>query len=291
MSDRKTLLCFGYGYSASTLAEHLAVTEPGCWRCLGTRTNPPATRDGATTLLTYSGGQPTTDLRNAIASATHILVSIPPDLEGDPVVRDFADAIATAPALEWIGYYSTIGVYGDVGGAWIDETAPLRPSSERSLRRVRAESDWQKLAANSGARLNILRLPGIYGPGRSVIEALRTGTARRIVKPEQVFNRIHVLDIARATAAAMNTRSTSTILNVTDDEPSPPQDVVAYAADLLGLPPPPEVPFDAAAMTPMARSFYAENKRVSNARMKSELSFALAFPTYREGLLDILRAT
>lgn len=291
MTSTGTLLCFGHGYTARAVTEHLSDVAPGRWTCVGTRTNPPLARDGDTALVSYSGGQRTRALSEAIAAATHVLVSIPPDLEGDPVIRDVAGDLAAAPSLRWIGYYSTIGVYGDLAGAWVDESAPLKPMSERAFRRVRAETDWKAFAERTGIKLDIFRLPGIYGPGRSVIDALRAGTAKRIVKPGQVFNRIHVLDIARTTAAAMDAGSSSGVYNVTDDEPAPPQDVVAYAADLLNILAPPEVAFDAAVMTPMARSFYSENKRVSNARLKSGLSFSLAFPTYREGLLDILRTT
>ena len=224
-------------------------------------------------------------LRDDIAAADALIVSVPPGTCGDPVLAAFADAIAAAP-LRAIVYLSTVGVYGDHGGSWVDEATICRPVSARSRERLAAEEAWGELAARTVKALHVLRLAGIYGPGRSGFDKLAAGTARRIVKPGQVFNRIHVEDIARAIRAALEA-PTGGVWNVTDDEPAPPQEVVAYAASLMGLPPPPEVAFEAAEMTPMARSFYGENKRVSNARLREELGVELAFPTYREGLKAI----
>ena len=204
------------------------------------------------------------------------------------VLRHFRDELAALPDLAWVGYLSTVGVYGDWQGQWVDETSPTRPTSERSLRRVLAEKAWLGFGSETGRRVEIFRLSGIYGPGRSVIDNLRAGTARRIVKPGQVFNRIHVDDIAQVLAAAIDTPAGHTIYNVSDDEPAPPQDVVAYAAELLGLPIPPDIPFERAGLTGMAASFWAESKRVSNARMKTALGVTLAYPTYREGLRAIM---
>ena len=217
-------------------------------------------------------------------------MSIPPDAAGDPVLRHFGQEIARAPQLERIIYLSTIGVYGDHGGGWVDETTVPRPVNERSRERLAAEQAWQALAARTGKSLQILRLAGIYGPGHNALVALRNGTARRIVKPGQVFNRIHVEDIARAVAAARAAAGKSAVWNVSDDEPAPAEDVVAYAAGLLGIAPPPEIAFDAADLSPMARSFYGESKRVANAAMKARLGVELAFPTYREGLRQLFEA-
>ncbi len=222
-------------------------------------------------------------VRDAIADASHLLVSVPPDDIGDPMLRLAAEPLASARHLRSVVYLSTVGVYGDHGGAWIDEETVPAPKSRRSVARLEAEAAWQAIADKAGWSLAILRLSGIYGPGRNALVNLAKGTARRLVKPGQVFNRIHVADIAAAVDAAMS-KELSGAFNVTDDLPAPPQDVVAFAAELMGVEPPPEIPFETADLTPMARSFYGENKRVSNARMKQEMSLELAFPTYRDGL-------
>ncbi|WP_306228811.1 SDR family oxidoreductase [Mangrovibrevibacter kandeliae] len=222
-----------------------------------------------------------------MAVTTHLLISIAPGEAGDPVLATQRSRVLDQmPALRWIGYLSTVGVYGDHGGAWVDETGPLRPVSKRSVQRVEAEAGWQALADARDVPLAILRLSGIYGPGRSAIENLRAGTARRLVKPGQVFNRIHVADIAGA-LRLLSAQARGGVFNVTDDEPAPPQDVVAYAAGLLGIDPPAEIAFDTADLTPMARSFYGENKRVRNERLKSA-GYEFLFPTYREGLKNVL---
>jgi nucleoside-diphosphate-sugar epimerase len=213
-----------------------------------------------------------------------MLISIPPDLEGDAVLRHHLEDIAALRDLAWIGYLSSIGVYGDWQGRWVDETAPPRPISERSLRRLQAERLWRSFAHETGKRVAVFRLAGIYGPGRSVLETLRAETARRIVKPAQVFNRIHVDDIARVLSAAMARPGAYDLYNVADDEPAPPQDVVAFAAEVLGLPVPPAVAFDRAGLSSIAATFWAENKRVGNARIKQDLGVELAYPTYREGI-------
>jgi nucleoside-diphosphate-sugar epimerase len=233
---------------------------------------------------------PDTDARieERIASATHLLISIPPGEAGEPALAHFADAIANARDLDRIVYLSTIGVYGDADGAWIDEDAPTQPNSTRNRARVRAEQQWLALGERARKKITILRLAGIYGPGRNALVNLREGTARRLVKPGQVFNRIHVEDIARAIEAAFAPGAPSGIFNVTDDEPAPPQDVIAYAAKLLGIEPPPEIPFESADLTPMVRSFYSSNKRVSNRRTKQQLGVRLAYATYREGLAALV---
>ncbi|MGH6883666.1 MAG: SDR family NAD(P)-dependent oxidoreductase, partial [Hypericibacter sp.] len=193
-------------------------------------------------------------------------------------------ALVRAPNLAWIGYLSTVGVYGDAGGAWIDETAPLRPTLERNAMRVTVEQQWLDLARGRGADAQIFRLAGIYGPGRNAVVNLRRGTARRIVKPGQVFNRIHVEDITGTVMAGIEHPKAGPFFNVTDNEPAPPQDVVTFAAGLVGVEPPPEIAYDAAQLSPMARSFYGENKRVSNRLIREDLGYRLAFPTYREGI-------
>jgi nucleoside-diphosphate-sugar epimerase len=224
------------------------------------------------------------EITDCLASATHLLISVPPDDSGDPVLAHFAEAIAYASLLQRILYLSTIGVYGDANGAWIDEETPTEPNSTRNRARVVAEQQWLALGKRTGKSITILRLAGIYGPGRNTLVNLREGKARRLVKPGQVFNRIHVEDIARAIEASFAADASGGIFNVADDEPAPPQDVIAYAAELLGMEPPPEIPFDRADLTPMARSFYSSNKRVLNRRMKEQLGVTLAYPTYREGL-------
>jgi nucleoside-diphosphate-sugar epimerase len=275
------LFCFGYGYSAEALARRLS---PRLAALAGTRTNPAGPSEAGATLAAYKGDGPSEAVRGLLAGTTHILVSIPPDLEGDVVLRHFGQDIAALPGLAWVGYLSTVGVYGDARGAWVDETSPTRPLSERSLRRIEAEQAWLEFGRATGRRVDVFRLSGIYGPGRSVIDNLRAGTARRIVKPGQVFNRIHVDDIALVLAAAVERDTGHRVLNVSDDEPAPPEEVVAYAAELLGLPAPPEIAFEAAGLTGMAASFWAECKRVKNERIRRELGVELMYPTYREGL-------
>jgi nucleoside-diphosphate-sugar epimerase len=215
-----------------------------------------------------------------------VLVSIPPDEAGDPVLRGFPDVLAEAKPKSLV-YLSTVGVYGDHCGAWVDEESACRPVSARSRQRLAAEEEWLSFSRKTNMPVAILRLAGIYGPGRGPLEKIRDGTARRIVKPGQVFNRIHVDDIAAIVEAAFDRRAKG-IYNGVDDEPAPPQDVFAYAAELLGVPPPPEIPFEEARLSPMARSFYAENKRVRNGKVKHALGVTLACPTYREGLRAVL---
>lgn len=238
-------------------------------------------------VLVFDGTEKAPAVAEALKTATHVILSIAPDEDGDPVLRHFREALLDAPRLEWLCYYSTVGVYGDFGGDWIDETAPLVPRNMRSDRRVLAEQDWRDLAAERGVPLTILRLAGIYGPGRSSFDKLRAGTARRVIKPGQVFNRIHVADIARVTAMAAEARLDGTF-NLSDDEPTPPQDVIEYAANLIGLPVPPDLPYETAEMTQMQKSFYRDNKRVSNKAIKTALGIDLLYPNYRAGLQHIL---
>ena len=234
----------------------------------------------------FDGTAPGATLGASLRRASHVILSIAPGPDGDPALLHHRADLDAATDLEWLCYYSTVGVYGDFGGAWIDETAPLVPRNERSDRRVLAEQVWRDYAAQRGVPLTILRLAGIYGLGRSTFDKLRDGTSRRVVKPGQVFNRIHVEDIGRVTALAAAARLDGTF-NLGDDEPAPPQEVIAYAAAMLGIEPPPEMPYETAPMTPMQRSFYADNKRVSNAAIKQALGIEMLYPTYREGLAAI----
>jgi len=234
----------------------------------------------------FDGMTPGETLGEDLGRATHVVVSIPPGEAGDPVLRLHRGDLDRARDLEWLCYYSTVGVYGDFGGEWVDESAPTRPVNARSKIRVDVERQWRDYAAGRGLPLLILRLAGIYGPGRSAFDKLRDGTARRIVRQGQVFNRIHVEDIGRVTRLAAEAKLAGTF-NLSDDEPAPPQDLVTHAAGLLGVAPPPETPFETAQMTPMARSFYSDNKRVSSRAIKAALGIELLHPTYREGLAAI----
>ena len=276
-----TLLCIGLGYTAQVFAARLAAQG---FRIIGTA----QTEEGAARIaalgyaaIVFDSTAPSSQLRTALGEATHLLVSAPPDADGDPFLCHHAGDLPRT--IAWIGYLSTVGVYGDHGGTWVDETTTPKPASNRSRWRLAAEQVWLDLAHQTGIRTEIFRLAGIYGPGRGPLEAVRNGTARAIMKPGQVFNRIHVEDIANVLAAAMARPTEYAVYNVSDDEPAPPQDVLAYAARLLELPPPPSIDFAAADLTPMARSFYSECKRVSNARLRNALGVTLTYPTYRDG--------
>ncbi len=272
----KTLLCLGFGYTAQALAKRLL---PRGWRVIGTAREP--VTDAGIPMFQWPGE----DI--PLEGVSHILHSIAPADQGDPVLAAMAARIAAAPDLRWFGYLSTTAVYGDQDGAWVDEETPPAPASLRGQWRVQAEQGWQ---AVPGLPLHIFRLAGIYGPGRGPFAKLMSGKARRIIKPGQVFSRIHVDDIAQVLAASIAQPNPGAIYNVCDDVPVPPQDVLSYAAELLGLPMPPEVPFEEAAMTPMARSFYSENKRVKNTRIQEELGVNLRYPDHRTGLKAVFEA-
>ena len=288
MSESRRLFCFGLGYTGLALAR--ACLAEG-WTVAGT-CRAAARRDALAAegidAWLFDENNPLADAPAALAGTTHLLASAPPGETGDGAASLHGGAIAATETLEWIGYLSTTGVYGDHSGGWVDEDSPLKPTSERAERRVAAENQWLDFWWNDGVPTQVFRLAGIYGPGRGPLAKVRAGTARRIVKPGQVFSRIHVEDIATVLEASIERPHPGAIYNVCDDEAAPPEDVIAHAAELLGVPVPAAEPFDEAEMTPMARSFYAESKRVSNARIKSELGVKLACPTYREGLAALL---
>jgi nucleoside-diphosphate-sugar epimerase len=273
-----TLLSIGHGYSARALARRLL---PNGWTVIGTTRSADKARQ-----LEAEGVEPLIWPGNPlpIGQATHVLTSVSPDEDTDPVLAEARPAFLSASHLDWVGYLSTTGVYGDHAGGWVDETTPLAPTTRRGMARVSAESEWAAL----NLPLHIFRLAGIYGPGRGPFAKVRNGTARRIVKDGQVFSRIHVDDIAQVLEASIRQPDPGAIYNLCDDDPAPPQDVIAYAAKLLGLPVPPAIAFEDADLTPMARSFYAESKRVRNDRIKDELGVRLIHPTYRDGLRAIL---
>ena len=280
----KTLISFGHGYSASALAKLLI---PLGWTVYGTtRSADRAESLARTGVIPVLWEQDNMD--SVFAQVSHLLIAAGPDAEGDPTLRLYRDQITTlAPQLEWAGYLSTTGVYGDHQGGWVDENTPLTPSTRRGQWRVAAESEWRSIP---NLPLHIFRLAGIYGPGRGPFAKVRNGTARRIIKENQVFSRIHVDDIAQILLASITRPNPGAVYNVCDDLAAPPEDVIAHAADLLGLPIPLAEPFESADMTPMARSFYAESKRVRNDRIKQDLGVTLKYPDYRAGLAALLGA-
>jgi len=278
----KTLLSFGHGYSARALSRILL---PQDWRIIGT------TRDEDKAVRLMNEGVepriwPGADMIPALNAATHILISAGPDDAGDPILAQLETEIAArADQFEWVGYLSTTGVYGDHNGDWVDEETPLTPATKRGIARVEAEAAWQAIP---DLPLNIFRLAGIYGPGRGPFAKVRNGTARRIIKQGQVFSRTHVADIARILAASIKKPNIGSIYNVCDNDPAPPEDVIAYAAELLGMPIPEAIDYETADMTPMARSFYAESKKVRNDKIKTELGVELLYPDYKTGLKALL---
>lgn len=283
------LFVFGLGFSADYFAaRHVARGD----QVSGTvRTREKAARLSAQGITAHVFGPDGRDsaIDAALATCEALLISVPPGTSGDPVLAAYAPQIAHAKQLRWIGYLSTIGVYGDHGGRWVDEQTPATPTHARSIERAQAEQAWLAFGAQNNVAVQIFRLAGIYGPGQSQLVQLARGTAKRIIKPGQVFNRIHVEDIARVLDASLAHPRAGAIYNVTDNEPAPPQDVVTFAAKLCGVAPPPEMTLDDANLTAMGRSFYAENKRVKNDLLRTELGVTLAYPTYREGL-SALRA-
>jgi nucleoside-diphosphate-sugar epimerase len=289
-----TLICFGLGYCA----EHFVGTYgDGFEHIVGTvRTAERAAvlsahLAGRLRALVFDGTFAMPELKTAVREADVVLASVPPDETGDPVLAAFGDAFAQARRLRSVVYLSTVGVYGDRRGEWVDEATPAAPGSPRSRERLAAEQAWQDLGARCGIAVAILRLAGIYGPGQNALMQIARGNVRRIVKPGQVFNRIHVDDIAQAIDAAIVLKA-SGLFNIADDEPTPPGEPLAFAAQLLGVDPPPEIPFEQAApsMSPMALSFWQECRRVRNNKLKRDLGVALRYPTYREGLRALSQA-
>jgi nucleoside-diphosphate-sugar epimerase len=294
----KSILFFGFGFCADYLAQILAAEN---WHMQATcRDDDKAAKLAARNItpLHLNGAPLASDVvapdvlaPEILDGVSHILLSAAPTEAGDPALPLLKDALAqSASQIDWLGYLSTTGVYGDHGGAWIDEDTPRGSVSARGQRRVEAEAAWAALAAQHNLPLHYFRLAGIYGPGRNQLASVKKGTARRIEKAGQVFSRIHVEDIAEILYASMHQPDAGRAYSVCDDEAAPPQDVVAYAAQLLGVDPPPLTAFEAADLSPMAQSFYGENKRIKNDRIKSELGVALKYPTYREGLRALFEA-
>lgn len=279
---KRHLLSFGHGYSARALTPLLLAQGFAITGTTRSEESVQGLKDSGVTPIVW----PDQDVSRRLETATHVLISTAPTEIGDPVLNALHEEIsARASQLEWVGYLSTTGVYGDAQGSWVDECSPLKPSTKRGKMRVDAEAAWQAIP---NLPLHIFRLAGIYGPGRGPFAKVRAGTARRIIKENQVFSRIHVEDIAQVLAASIAGPRVGAIYNLCDDDPAPPQDVIAHAAELLGLPLPAQEDFEVAEMTPMARSFYAESKCVHNDRIKDELGVKLRYPNYRSGLAALL---
>ena len=280
------LLVFGFGYIGKALARRLMVEG---WSVTATARRPDERAQAEALGARPVDPADAARLAEAAGRAAAILVTAPPGERGCPGLQALAPAISTSGAFpDWIGYLSTTGVYGDRGGRWVDEGSTLAATSVEGARRAGAERDWLDVGRGMGLTVAIFRLPGIYGPGRSPFERLRAGTAQRLVKPGQVFSRVHVQDVAAGLRASIARPRAGGVYNLCDDEPAPASDVTAYAAALLGLEPPPETPFNPAVLSPASQRFYAECKRVSNARAKAELGWRPAYPTYRGGLRAIL---
>ena len=290
MSNKEgRLFCFGFGYCARALLKPLG--DAG-WHIAGTCRSKESlsslTNEGVEAYL-FDGTTPLCPLPSALLNASHVLCSAPPTAGVDPVLAYHGDDLTRLKKLVWVGYLSTTGVYGDRKGDWVDESSELKTINERGKHRIKAENEWLKLWEQFGVPVHIFRLAGIYGPGRNAIETVRTGRARRIKKRGQVFSRVHVDDISQVLAASISMPHPSRIYNVCDDEAAPPQEVISYACYLLGVEPPSLIPFERADLSPMARSFYSENKRVSNLRISKELGVKLKWPDYRLGLKSLLK--
>lgn len=293
--ENNRLFCFGYGYSCDYLG--YALHRLGNWQIVGT------TRDLQKKALMKERGikglifdyeRPLNDPELFFDGVTHMLISTPPDDEGDPVFRMHEEDIVRIARqkgdLKWIGYLSSTGVYGDRGGEWVDEITEIQPTTKRGSRRAKAESQWLSLYHNFELPVHVFRIAGIYGPGRSALDSVRAGVARRIEKEGHVFSRIHVDDIVQVLMASMNNPAPGQIYNLADDEPAPSHEVIGYACALLGMEPPPLVPFAQADMAPIAHSFYRDNKRVANDKIKSELGIKLKYPDYKRGLQGCFEA-
>ncbi len=284
MAEQRRLFCFGLGYTSRTLAR--ACMAAG-WTVAGTcreaERRDALVAEGIDAWL-FDENNPLDDAAAALAGTTHLLAAAPPGENGDGAAFLHGAAIAATESLEWIGYLSTTGVYGDHRGGWVDEDSETNPSSPRAARRVAAEEQWLDFWWNDGIPTHLFRLAGIYGPGRGPLAALKAGAAKRIHKPGHLFSRIHLDDIVATLRASMARPNGGRVYNVCDDAPAAQADVVAFASRLLGLEPPPLVPIEDAALSPLGASFYADNKRVRNDRIKAELGVALAYPDYHSGL-------
>jgi nucleoside-diphosphate-sugar epimerase len=277
------LFIFGVGYSGTAIAAELRGDASSSSGTVRTPRSGAAAHDRLEPLLLFDGSSATEAITAALRRTTHLVTTIAPDQAGDPVLRCCHALVAhEMPALQWMAYLSTTGVYGDHGGAWVDETSPCSPASARSARRLAVEGEWQQLATQRGVPLAVLRLSGIYGPGRNALASISAGEARRIAAPGQWFNRIHVADIA-GSAAFLARKVTGGVFNISDDEPAPPQDVILHAAALMGVAPPAEIPLDSPLVSPALRTFYSSNRRVSNQLIRS-LGYRFRYPDYRAGL-------
>ncbi|MFN3231383.1 MAG: SDR family oxidoreductase [Alphaproteobacteria bacterium] len=282
------LFVFGLGYTAQVIS--LRLLSEG-WQIAGTcrsQEKKAALEAAGIRAFLFDADRPLENTASALDGATHVLHSVPPGEAGDAVLMHHGQDIAALEGLQWFGYLSTTGVYGDHQGGWVDESTPRTPAGPRGQRRADAELGWMAHYEQSGLPVHLFRLPGIYGPGRSALDSVRAGRTRRLFKDGQVFSRIHVEDLASGVIASMKRPNPGSAYNLCDDEPAPPQDVTAFACDLLGLPVEPLTPIEEADLSPMARSFYGESKRVRNDKMKTELGVTLAYPTYRDGLRALL---
>lgn len=289
----KKLFCFGYGYTCDYLGHELSQLGGGAWRLFGTTRDPEkraTLRARGVQVYNFDADHPLLDPLDIMEETTHVVISTPPDDEGDPAFLTHAEDILKIPGIEWVGYLSTTGVYGDRQGGWVDENSELRPSSRRGTRRVLAEEQWLSLHKSHGLPVHVFRLAGIYGPGRSALDSVRAGVARRINKPGHAFARIHVEDIVNVLIASMARPNPGAIYNVCDDAPAPSHEVIACACELLGRNAPPLVEFDDANLAPITRSFYMDNRKVKNDRIKTELGVKLKYPDFRAGLRGCLEA-
>lgn len=288
INQKNNLFCFGLGFTAQALVKRLPDTE---WNVSGTfREKDKKGSLEKVTVFPFDGTQATEEISGALSNATHLLVSIPPQPSGDVVLQNFSSRIVECENLQWIGYISSTGVYGDTQGKWVDESSPLQPQTELNVRRIETEKQWLNLVKHHSLPVMVFRCVAIYGPGRNLLISVNQGRARRIEKPGLVFSRIHVDDLAQTLEASMKNPQPGEIYNVSDDNPSPPSETVEYACKLLKVDPPPLIPFESAELSNIARGFYQTCKRVGNKKIKEELGVKLKFPDYKSGLDAIFKA-
>ena len=286
--EKKNLFCFGFGFTAQALAERLRAKN---WSISGTcRATDKKVSLTNSPIFLFDGTHASKEIFVALSKATHLLIAIPPQISGDVVFKNFSTHIANNKNLQWIGYISSTGVYGDTQGEWVDESSPLQPTTELNLRRVESESVWLNMARQKGCPVMVFRCVGIYGPGRNLLISAKAGRARRIEKPGLVFSRIHVEDLAQTLEASIQKPKPGEIYNVCDDQPAPPSEAAEYAFKLLNIPPPPLIPLELAGLSEIARGFYKNCKRVSNKKIKKELGVKLKYPNYRTGLDAIFKS-